>query len=355
VRRAGASLVLVLALALASPLAAGAAYDPVGGGVTRLVLNKRFAAFLERAGVSVTADGGASKRGRALVLPVAGGSFDPTVGRGEVEQEGRIVFSGPGRRLQVRKLTVKTTNAPLVAKVGGSQLKVATSTATRSKRRGFGAVFSARKLELTEKVATRLNKKLRPRQQFEEGQQIGQLVTAAQPLLTSILPVGRATVVFDATFLAKLDQHFVSLNPISPAERLGPTFTVPIIAEGALAPDASLGTLRTGGEIEFLQLGAGQIFWHELWFDVGLHGALAEVNMQPTPAFPGKLGQVPVLALGGGAIGSDPAARTIALAGAPLTLGAATAAAFNQAFAAGKDDFKAGELLGTLSFSAKAQ
>jgi hypothetical protein len=152
-----------------------------------------------------------------------------------------------------------------------------------------------------------------------------------------------------------LDQHFVSLNPISPAERMGATFTMPIIAKGALAPDASMGTLRTGGEIEFLQLGAGQIFWHEPWFDVGLHAALAEVDMQPTPAFPGKLGQLPILSLSGGAIESDPAARTITLAGAPLTLAPGTAAAFNQAFAAGKNDFIAGEYLGALSFSAKGR
>lgn len=353
-RRAGTSLAL-LTLALAFPLAAKAAYDPVGGGVTRIVLDKRFAAFLERAGVSITAKAGAVKRSRALVLPVTGGNFDPTIGRGEVEQEGSIVFRSARRRLLVRKLVVKTTRSPLVAKVGGSQLKVATSTATGSKRLGFGAAFSAGKLALTEKVATRLNKKLRPRQPFVAGQTIGTLVTEAQPLLTSVVPAGRATFVFDSAFLAKLDQHFVSLNPIAPAERFGATFTLPIIAGGALSPDASAGTLRTGGEIEFLQLGAGQVFWHELWFDIGPRAVLAEVDVQPTPAFPGKLGQIPVLSLGGGVPGSDPKTRTIALTGAPLTLGAGTAATFNQAFAAGEEDFKTGELIGALSFAAQAQ
>ena len=79
------------------------------------------------------------------------------------------------------------------------------------------------------------------------------------------------------------------------------------------------------------------------------------MDVEPTPAFPGKLGQVPVLSLGGGAVESAPASRTIALAGAPLALAPATAAAFNEAFAAGKDDFKAGESIGTLSFTAKGQ
>jgi hypothetical protein len=355
VRRAGAGLALVLVLVLFLPLPAGAAYDPIGGGVTRIVLDKRFAVFLERAGVSVTAKAGAAKRGRTLVLPVSGGHVDPTVGRGEVEQQGSIVFRGPRRRVLVRKLVVKTTDAPLVAKVGGSQLKVVTSTATSSKRRGFGTAFAARRLELTAKVATRLNKKLRPRQQFEAGQSVGTLTTDAQPLVTSVVPTGRATVVFDAAFIAKLDQHFVSLNPVSPAERFGATFTLPIVAGGALAPDATMGTLRTGGEIEFLQLGAGQVFWHELWFDVAFRAALAEVDVEPTPAFPGKLGQLPILSLGAGVAASDPSARTIALAGAPLALAAETAATFNQAFAAGEEDFSAGEFLGTLSFTAQGQ
>jgi len=346
---------VALASALAFPLAASGAYDPIGGGTTRIVLDRGFTAFLERARVSVTVKAGAAKRGRALVLPVTGGHFDPTVGQGEVEQQGSIVFSSPRGRLQVRKLVVRTSRAPLVARVGGSQLKVATSTATKARRHGFGNVLSAASLELTAKVATRLNKKLRPRQQFVAGQPIGTLVTEAQPLVTSIVPAGRATVTFDAAFLAKLDQHFVSLNPISPAERLGATFTLPIVAEGSLAPDASTGTLRTGGEIEFLQLGAGQNFWHEPWFDVGLPAALAEVDVEPTPAFPGKLGQIPILQMGGGIVESHPGDRTIGLAGSSLTLPAGTAATFNQAFAAGEDDCSAGELIGILSFIAQGQ
>ena len=352
-KRAVVMLPLVLLL-VAAPVA-GAGYDPVGGGVTRLVLDKRFAGFLARAGVRVVPKAGAAKHGRTLVLPVSGGEVDPTIGRGEVEQGGAIVFSSPRRRLPVRKLVVKTTHAPIVAKVGGSQLKLATSTATASKRRGFGTVFSAAKLKLTAKVATRLDKKLRPRAQFAAGQLIGTLTTSAQPRLTSIVPTGRATLVFDQAFVAKLDRHFVSLNPIFPAEHVGPTFTLPIIAEGTLAPDASSGTLRTGGAIEFLQLGAGQLFWHELWFDLDLHSALAEVDVEPTPAFPGKLGQVPALVLGGGTVASEPAARTIGLSGASLSLPQSTADVLNSAFAEGKDDFKAGELLGTISFVAQGQ
>lgn len=349
-----APLFALIALLLLAP-AVRASYDPLGGGVTRVVLDKRFAAFLSQAGVHLTTRAGATERGRALVFPVSGGHLDPTVGAGEIDQGGSLVLRSARSRVLMRKLVVKTTHAPLVAKVGGSQLKVATSTAIDSRREGFATAFSARKLKLTDKVATRLNKKLRPRQPFRAGQLVGTLRSEVRPLITAILPTDRATLVFDAAFMAKLDRHFVAVNPIFPAEHQGPLFTLPIIANGALAPDASQGTLRTGGEIEFLQLGAGQVFWHELWFDVGLEAALAEVDVEPVPPFPGKLGQIPVLALGSGPVTSDPGARTIALDGAALTLQPDTAATFNQAFAEGREEFGAGELVGTLSFTAHAQ
>lgn len=352
--RRAAALLALLALLVVTP-ATRASYDPLSGGMTRLVLDKRFAAFLDGAEVRIATAAGATNGGRTLTFPVSGGSFDPTMGAGEIDQRGTLVLRGPRGRVLMRKLVVKTTRAPLVAKVGGSQLKVATSEATDSGRVGFGVGFSAGKLTLTAKVATRLNKKLRPRESFSEGQVIGRLVSEAQPLLTAILPTGRATLVFDSAFVAKLDQHFVSLNPIFPAEHVGPTFTLPIIAGGTLAPDVSQGTLRTGGAIEFLQLGAGQVFWHELWFDVALDDALAEVDVEPTPTFPGKLGQIPILGLGAGAVSIDPGSRTIGLAGAPLTLPPGTAVAFNQALAAGKEDFATGELVGTLSFQALGQ
>lgn len=349
-------ITLVLALLiLTAPVSAQASYDPLGGGATRLVLDKGFAAFLRNEGIAVTAAAGAEPRGRALVFPVSGGRVDPTIGRGEIENEGTMVLRSSRRRLPLRNLEVKTTHAPLVAKVGGSQLKVATSRRTASARNGFGTIFRAQQLKLTAKAATRLNKKLRPRRPFGVGQTIGTLVSHPQPLVTAILPVGRATLVFDAAFMAKLEAHFVSVNPIFPAEHVGGTFTMPIIARGALATDAALGTLRTGGEIEFLQLGAGQVFWHELWFDLGAHATLAEADVEPAPPYPGKLGQVPVLDLGPGVASSDPGLRTIGFSGAPLTLPAATAAAFNQAFAEGREDFHPGELLGTISFTAQGQ
>jgi hypothetical protein len=172
----------------------------------------------------------------------------------------------------------------------------------------------------------------------------------------TILEAGRATFVLSSEFLAKLGALFVSVNPIFPAEHAGPTFTFPLIIGGVLAPDASSGTLRTGGDIELLQLGGGQIFWHEFWADLGARVDSAEVNVQPSPPYAGKQGRVGVFDLApGGSVTSDPKARTIGLSGVSLALEAQTAAILNQAFAGGTEVFKAGEVGGTLSFTAQGQ
>jgi hypothetical protein len=347
-----AALLCVFAL---PGVSAQATNDPLASGAAKLTLDSSFTRLLSDHGVKFSATAPATVKGPSATLPLATGTLDPTVGKGELETTGSLIFTRGNRRVVLRKVTVKTKPQPLLAKVGGGQLKLA-SGKLRFARRGFGSRLSAQHLLLTEKVATRLSKKLALRDVFSEGQPFATLRADVQPATVAILPAGRATLTPDPAFVAKLDKLFVSLNPIAPAERSpGPLFSVPIIGGGALAPDAGAGTLRSDGSLEFLQLGAGQIFWHELWLDPGAHQVLAEADIEPASTFPGKLGQVPVLALGAGSVATDPIARTIAISGAPLTLTAATAAYFNQAFAGAKEAFMPGELLGTASFSAQAQ
>jgi hypothetical protein len=355
-RAIAAATALLLALLAAKARPAEAINDPLGSGATRVVLDKRFARFLKQDGIELIAKAGARRRGGTLVLPVSGGSLDPTIGRGEIENAGSLVFQNGRRRLPLRHLVVKTKRMPLIAKVGGSQLKVASAAEIDSSRDGFGTAFTAQSLKLSAKVATRLNKKLRPAAPFASGQPLGKLVSRPQPQTIAILGTGTATVSVDPAFAAKLDDHFISLNPIAPAQRApGPVFGFPIIAGGRLSPDALSGTLRTAGALEFLQLGSGQVFWTEPWFELELHQALAEADVEPAPTYPGKLGQVPILDLGAGLSAADRSARTIALGGAPLTLPAAVAAYFNQVFAEGRPDFVPGEPVGSLTFTAQAQ
>jgi hypothetical protein len=352
----GIAIGLVMSLLVAS--AAQASYDPLSSGTTKLNLDRGFLAQLKKAGVKVGAKAPAKRQGNALVLPVFGGKSDPTIKKAEIEQEGTIVFQAGNRKLPLRDVELKAKSTPLFAKVGGGQLKVASSKTTKVTRAGFGTSFKATGLELTQKVATRLNKKLRTRDLFQEGQLIGTIQSKAQPQRVTILPEGQATLVPDAAILAKFKSLFVSLNPISPAELApGPQFHFPIAGGGQLAPDASEGVLRLAGAIELLQLGAGQVFQKEYWLDLGAKDTLAEVDVEPTPAFPGKLGQIGTYAIdmSHAAIASDPKSRTISVSSASLTLDPQTAKTFNEAFAAGASTFNPGELFGTVSFAAVGQ
>lgn len=350
-RAAGAAILVCLAIAPA----AHAAYDPLGGGTTKLILDKRFTSFLAGAGVKLSPAQGAKRKGSSFLLSISGGTVDPTVGMGEIDQEGSLVFQNDRRRVPLKDITLKTKHSPLIAKVGGSQLKVAVSSKLSFRRKGFASAFSARALTLSAKVASRLNKKLRPKTPFTAGQPLGTILAKIQPRLVAVLGSGRATLIFDSAFLAKLSSRFVSISPVFPAERQGASFSFPIVVGGAIAPDGSEGTLRTGGTVELLQLGGGQVFWQEVWLDLGAHTDTAEVDLEPTPAFAGKLGRVGVFDAAPGSVSADPKARMVSASGIPLTLQAATAKNLNDAFAEGQPLFTPGESVGVSSFTAQGQ
>ena len=343
----------LLALALlAIPATAQATYDPIGSGKAQILLDEGMLSFLASNDLKLTAKSGARRHGGNLALQVGGGNLDPTIGMGEIEAEGTLTFQGKGGAVPLRAIRARTKHDTLIAKVGGSQLKIATSAKRNTKRSGFGTTYSAKALKLTAKVATRLNKKLRPKKPFYAGQLMGALSANAQPALATILPEGRVSISLDPSFIAKMDSLFVSINPIFPAEHPGP-FTFPVIVGGSLAPDGLEGTLRTGGSLEFLQLGAGQVFQAEPWLDMGIRSLTAEVEARNTPS-PGKLGRIGAYDFGAAEISSDSKTRTITVSG-PLTLTGSTAQTFNEAFAEGNATFSAEELLGTLSFAAVAQ
>ncbi len=351
-----AAVILASLCLLLIPSLCQAAYDPIGGGTTKLSFKGSFLSLMRKEGIKLSATAPAKLKGNVLTLPVEGGKEDPTSGKGEVEHEGSLVFQKGKRKVPLRNIELKAKKTPLFAKVGGSQLKLATTKKLTSTREGFGQGFKAQTLLLTEKVATRLNKKLRTGKLFGEGMSLGSLKSATQPQRVAILPQGQATITPDPAFLAKLKGLFVSLNPISPAElQPGPALKFPIAPGGQISPDASEGILRLGGAIELLQLGAGQVFHKEYWLDLGAKSTSAEVDLEPTPAFPGKLGRIGVFAIAQGSVASDPKARTISVSGASLTLTADAAGEFNQAFAAGKPVFAAGEAFGSVGFGAVGQ
>ena len=342
--------ILSLALLLSFAPGAGAKNDPLGSGTTKLSLDKSFLSYLAHNDLKLRAKLGARRQGKTIAMPITGGTMDLAAGEGEIDSEGTLLFEGAKGKVPFREITVKTKKTPLIAKVGGSQLKVAQAKSISSKRAGFGSTFKAQELTLTAKAATRLDKKLRPKAPFKEGQLLGSLTSTPQPELITIEDKGRATLAFDPSFVAKLDSRFVSLNPVFPAEHQGATFTFPLAAGGALAPDGSQGTLRSAGEVEALQLHGAQLFWREVWLDLGAHQASVEAELLPTPPYPGKTPRTAIFDLAAVPVASDPKSRTIAVSGAPLTLNAAGVQELNEAFGGGRALFAVGEVVGAVSF-----
>lgn len=352
-----ALLALIAALALCSTSlapGAGAAYEPLGSSTTTITLAKPFARFLRQAGVKVSALAPARAKGRRLSLPLAEGKWDPTTGKGQVQSEGAIVFRSARRKLPLKDLVVKANRQPLTAKVGGGQLKVASSKRIESRRQGFGSAFEARQLLLSAKAATRLDKKLRPKLPFQAGQLLGTLKVSSAPAEMSVLPEGRMSLAFAPSFVAKLQGLFVSLNPISPAELSpGPVMSFPIAAGSTISPEGTQGTIRTAGEVELLLLGSGQLFWNEGWLDLTNGADLIEANLQPDPPYGGKQAQGALftLSLAGAQVVPDAKARSVSVTGAALALSQAAADQLNKVLGGGKGVFSAGEALGSASFT----
>jgi hypothetical protein len=352
-------LAAVSALLCLAPLAQ-ADYDPLGTGQTKLTLDKSLLSLLKANGVKLKAVAPAKLKGGAVSFPISGGKFDPTAAKGFVEHEGALVFQAGSRSVPLKAPQLKTTSkhSPITAKVGGSQLKIATASSLKATRSGFGEKVAVSGLDLSAKLATRLSKKLRLRDVFKAGLPLGVTATKANPLTISVLGQGRASLTLDSAFQAKLASLFVAVNPIFPAEHPGP-FTLAIFG-GTISPNAKQGTVETEGALEFIQLGGGQIFWGENWLDLPNGSLSPEVNIQPAPPFGGKLGRqgVAALSLAGAKVAADSKARTVAVEGAALSLSGSSAQQFNEVFAKpqGKSNvFASGEAVGSISFTAQGQ
>lgn len=345
-------LLLALALCALAPAAAGASYDPVAQGKTKLALDKSLISFLKSEGVTLTAQAPAKLKANVLTLPVTGGKEDPEALKAELAHEGALLFHSKRAKVPLRAIELLTKRVPLQAKVGGSQLKVAKAKTIAPKRSGFGMSLATKGLAFFPTAATRLEKKLGLKRGALNGRALGKSTSSAQPQTIALLDKGKASFSLDPAFTAKLASMFVSVNPIFPAEG-GAGFSFPIGVDGAIAPNAATGTLRAKGGLEFLQLGAGQVFWQEPWVELETATVSFELETQPSPPYPGKQGRQAILSLGAlASVSSEPGQRTIELAGAPLALSQLAADAFNAAFAQGKGAFAAGETVGVLGFGA---
>ena len=356
-RRALPIALVALACGLLGAAPAGAVYEPLGSGSTKLILDKSFVAALKSEGVALQARAPARLTGNSVSFPVLAGKLDPTTENGTIEHGGALLFKAGSRSIPLKDLQLKTSQrrSPLSAKVGGSQLKLASAKGLTASRAGFGEQISVPGLALSAKFATRLAKKLDRRQLFEAGMALGATATRATPSTIAVAQRNKAELTLATGFQAKLDSLFVAVNPIFPAEHPGP-FTLPLLA-GTIAPDASQGTVETQGALELLQLGGGQVLWRDAWIDLAARTLSPEAELLPSPPYGGKQDRASVVSLAPTSTAANAQQRSVSFA-ASLALDAGTAATFNEVFAKplGRDGvFVAGEAFGSVSFTAEGQ
>jgi hypothetical protein len=350
---------LTLVGLLAVPAAGAAGYDPVASGQTTLTLAPSFVSLLKTSGVRLEGTEGAVVHGRTVTFPLSGGKLEPAEAQGTIEHAGQLLFRAGPRRLPLKALQLKTTRrtSPYAAKLGGGQLKLSAGARLTSARKGFGTSFRTTGMLLSAKAATRLDKKLHLPGVFAAGQKFASASTAVEPATVGLAPTGKVELTLDPAFAARLGSFFVAVNPIFPAEHPG-AFAFPI-GGGVLAPTGSEGLVKTNGGIEFIQVGGGQFFVRDLELEVAGGQALGEYQLVLAGGAPGPDQAGPVLGLGTGAFSAEPEARTITETGAQLTLGAAMAQGFDEAFARplGRPDssFAAGEVLGAVSYTATGE
>jgi hypothetical protein len=374
------AIAAIAAIFLVSAPAASAASDPLAGGATTIELGQGFLKKAGKRGVKVLGISPASVGGRTVVLPVARGVLDPLNGQGTVVYAGEISFKHGKRSARVGGLVLDTATASLNGVVAGQPVKFASVEGLTFARNGFGVNLGIARLALTGSTAKLLNAKLgfsgkkgkgkkqpyaasaskkkgkaRRKKPFQGQQTLGTASSITQPLTVTILPSGKAKLAPDIETATKLFLAGATSEPIPPAElELGPPLAVNLpIAGGILAPNGSAGVLQTLGG-EKLSKGPVTTITNNLWLDLGLKVTTAEVEVTGFPEAPGKLGRVPnaLLDLSAATVGSDPAARTVSVANAILRMSAEGATALNTLYGT---EFKAGDPLGSISFTAQAQ
>ena len=161
---------------------AGATYDPIGSGTTKLTLDKGFVSQMKKQGVKVIAKAPAKLKAGTITLPVSGGTIDPTISKGEIEAEGTIVFQAGNRKVPLQEHRNQDQEDPPLRQ-SRRRAAQARKGQEHSPSPGKASLRTSgrRDLALSEKVATRLNKKLRTKDFFHEGQLIGTLKTNTQP------------------------------------------------------------------------------------------------------------------------------------------------------------------------------
>lgn len=364
---------IVAAALLVFAAGASAARDPIATGTTDLHMKKGILRKLANLGVTVQPIGNGAVDGNKIGLQVRAGKFDPTSIQGFLESAGGFKLMRGNRGVPVTRLTLNTVKGAAYATIAKAHMQLGTlSSPLYSGREGFGVHFKAVKLSLTEKAVRRISNRLglRGHERLNPERALSNAYATAHPETVTVLPQGAAVLSADKAGLAKFEQKGVKvpqgITPLAPAVPAGPTsFQLPI-AGGALAPDASKGTVATSGGVQILKQAepfSPTLRLRNLSVDFGAKTASAELEVLPAPPFAGAAGRVAIVdvTLPPNSVKVDSGTRTIAIQRAEARLQAGAASTLNDVFnqpapePPPSSNFVVGDRLGTFSMTLQGQ
>jgi hypothetical protein len=331
----------------------------------------------------------------SLGLAITGGAVDPVDGSGIVQIAGGFKAKRGKGKTKVKGISLTLGanggQGTVSAKVGKDFVnafgKLAGGSLARS---GWGATISNVRITLARKGARALTRALSPRKGkgarksaggVKAGQQLGTIVSlTTDPLTVEVVP-GSGNLVLHTNamgaFVSKLPQHCIDplptgsppgVAPIAPATTtglLGTDYVFPVTG-GTAAPDFTAGELLTGGGQTITKNSTlpgvitpsscpstepptgTQVLSTDLSvaFEQSLLRSIPTLPTGPTPRAP--LGAIDFST---GTRSVDPAARTLTISGATVTLAELSATILNQIFpnrGPAGNDFAAGDAIGTI-------
>lgn len=370
-------LLLAVAVAAAALLAlapsAFATRDPIAGGTTDLHMKKGFLRKLANNQITAQGVGAGTVAGNKIGLSVSGGMLDPTDVQGFLETRGGFKLARGNRGVPITNVTVNNVKLAVFASIAKARMQLGTLLLPTARREGFGANFKSVKLSLTEKAARRISNRLglSPGRRIKGGRTLSNLYAAAQPETVTLLNQGSATLAVSGTALGKFAAKGVKvpegITAIAPAtaEAGKTSFQLPVLG-GRLAPDASKGVVETAGGVQILKKTASlspEVRLKNINVDFGAKAAAVELEILPSPPFPGAAGRSSIVdvSLGPKSVSANPTAREITIQGAEARLQQGAASTFNDVFnqpppaPPPSSNFVVGDPLGTFSMTLHGQ
>ncbi|HXQ89606.1 MAG TPA: hypothetical protein VN733_08200 [Solirubrobacterales bacterium] len=361
--RSAKALLATLAVLLLAPAAAGAAQPlPIDGGDATLILDGKLRRTLDAAGAELEPLKPAHRLEKTIVLPLkAEGGFELRFGTGYAFLRGGLRLRAGGRSVAVRRLVLNTAKKRLSGRIAGRPVTLAATDEVRAYRTGLGLLVKVGSLRLTSAAADLLGAKLRQPDLFRPHRLLGRVTLGAQ-LFT--VPVTKGTIDFslDDGFVQKLTGLGVSVVPYGPATLLSAaplTFSFGEL-RGEIDPQFEHGSVISTKEQGLSLIQPGSPESREVtWRGIGIgfeNGFGTEGSDVVTASWTVPLGLSAGPTLGQIEFGASPSydgkGETFTAPRTPATLSPYAVKPLNDAFAGGKEAFKAGEPLGSFSFVA---